>query len=99
MSALSPLAWKESAGYLFPMTQDQDAHGAAKKAADDVAADMKRRLEKLGEQIEQAEREKQRRPENLLGGVAGDPTAIHEGPLSGGATPSAAKHADTADED
>ncbi len=74
------------------MTQDQDAHKSAKRAADDVAADMKRRLDELGEQIEQVERDEQRPPGNLLGGVAGDPTAIHEGPLSGGATPSATKH-------
>ncbi len=81
------------------MTEDRDAHKSAKRAADDVAADMKRRLDALGEQIEQAEREKQRPPENLLGGVAGDPTAIHEGPLSGGATPSAAKRAAAEDDE
>ena len=78
------------------MTQDQDAHDPEKRAADDVAADMARRLDELGEHIEQAEREEKRLPENPLGGVAGDPTALREGPLSRGATPSAAEHEDTA---
>ena len=53
------------------MTQEQQGQDAGKPAADDVAADMERRLETLGE---------------------------HEGPLSGGATLSAAEsHADEDD--
>ena len=76
------------------MTQDEHAKGAGKPAADDVAADMKRRLEELGEHVADAERKVKPLPENPLSGIAGDPTAIHEGPLSGGATLSAAEHED-----
>ena len=48
---------------------------------------MERRLDELGEHIDQAEREERRLPEKLVGGVAGDQTALHEGRLSGGAAP------------
>jgi len=64
-------------------------HTPDKPAADDVAADMKRRLDELGEHIDHAEREERGLPEKLRGGVAGDQTKVNEGPLSGGATPAA----------
>ena len=75
------------------MSTEHGGHNPDKPAADDVAADMERRLGELGEHIDQAEREERRLPEKLVGGVAGDSTAIHEGPLSGGATLSAADRA------
>jgi len=65
------------------MTTEHD-----KPAADDVAADMERRLDELGQHIDEAEREERRLPEKLVGGVAGDQTTVREGALSGGATPS-----------
>ena len=68
-----------------------DDHAPQKRAADDLAADMERRLDELGEHIDEAEREEQRLPEKLTGGIAGDQTKVHEGPLSGGATPSGAE--------
>jgi hypothetical protein len=69
------------------MTTEHE-HEPEKRAADDVAADMERRLEELGEHIDEAEREEHDLPGRLTGGVAGDQTKMHEGPLSGGATPS-----------
>ena len=81
------------------MTQDEHAQDADKPAADDVAADMERRLGELGEHVADAERKVKRLPENPLSGIAGDPTAIHEGPLSGGATLSAAEHEDAEERD
>jgi hypothetical protein len=74
-------------------------HEPDKPAADDVAADMERRLDELGEHIEEAEREERRLPEKLTGGIAGDQTTVHEGPLSGGATPSGAEPAAAEDGD
>ena len=53
----------------------------------------------LGEHVADAERKVKRLPENPLTGIAGDPTELHEGPLSGGATLSAAEHADAEDHD
>jgi hypothetical protein len=79
------------------MTQEQQGQNAGKPAADDVAADMERRLETLGEHVHDAERQAAAIPENPLSGIAGDPEAITEGPLSGGATLSAAES--RADED
>jgi hypothetical protein len=78
------------------MTSDPQPPGAGKRTADDVAADMQHRLEQLGEDVHDAERKAAALPENPLKGVAGDPEAIAEGPLSGGATLSAAesRHAD-----
>lgn len=73
------------------MAQDQQRQGAGKPAADDVAADMERRLDELGEHVHDAERRAAATPENPLSRVAGDPEAIPEGPLSGGATLSAAE--------
>lgn len=73
------------------MTDEQHARDADKPAADDVAADMERRLEDLGEDVHDAERKAAAIPENPLSGIAGDPEAIQEGRLSGGATPSAAE--------
>lgn len=81
------------------MTEDQHADHTEKPAADDVAADMERRLGELGEHVADAERKVKRLPENPLTGIAGDPTELHEGPLSGGATLSAAEHADAEDHD
>ena len=52
---------------------------------------MERRLEQLGEHVHDAELRAASIPENPLSGVAGDPEAIAEGPLSGGATLSAAQ--------
>ena len=74
------------------MTRDQQQPDPGKPAADDVAADMQHRLEQLGEDVHDAERKAQALPENPLKRVAGDPEAIAEGPLSGGATLSAAEH-------
>ncbi len=71
-------------------TDDHHAPGAGKRPADDVAADMKRRLADLGEHVHDAERKASALPENPLKRVAGDPTAIAEGPLSAGATLAAA---------
>jgi hypothetical protein len=78
------------------MTDEQHPRDPAKPAADDVAADMERRLEQLGEDVHDAERKAAAPPENPLTAVAGDPEAIAEGPLSGGATLSAAeqRHSD-----
>ena len=73
------------------MTQEQHGQDPDKRAADDVAADMERRLEDLGEHVHDAERQAAALPENPLSAVAGDPEAIAEGPLSGGATASAAE--------
>jgi len=76
------------------MTDEQKGQDAGKPTADDVAADMERRLEELGEHVHDAERQAAAIPENPLSGVAGDPEAISEGPLSGGATLSAAERSD-----
>ena len=73
------------------MTQDQHENDASKPAADDVAADMERRLSELGEHVEETKRKEQELPEHPLSRAAGDPEAIHEGPLSSGATLSAAE--------
>lgn len=73
------------------MTDDQQRQDTGKPAADDVAADMERRLEQLGEDVHDAERRAAAIPENPLHGISGDPEAIAEGPLSGGATLSAAE--------
>ena len=80
------------------MTDEQKGQDAGKPAADDVAADMERRLEELGEHVHDAERQAAAIPENPLSGVAGDPEAISEGPLSGGATLSAAERSDDGDD-
>ena len=74
------------------MTRDPQQPGPGKPAADDVAADMEHRLEQLDEDVHDAERKARALPENPLESVAGDPAAIAEGPLSGGATLSAAEH-------
>jgi hypothetical protein len=73
------------------MTQEQHGQDAGKPAADDVAADMERRLDELGEHVQDAERQAAAIPDNPLSSVAGDPEAMAEGPLSGGATLSAAE--------
>lgn len=73
------------------MTQEQQGQDTGKPAADDVAADMERRLDELGEHVHDAERQAAAIPENPLSRIAGDPEAIAEGPLSGGATLSAAE--------
>lgn len=73
------------------MTEERQTPGVEKRAADDVAADMKRRLEVLGDHVHEAERRAAAPVENPLRRVAGDPEAIAEGPLSGGATLSAAQ--------
>ena len=76
------------------MTEEQHEEQADKPAADDVAANMKRQLDELGEHIKDAERKVGKLPENPASTLAGDPTAIREGPLSGGGTASAAGHED-----
>jgi hypothetical protein len=68
-----------------------------KPAADDVAADMERRLDELEDRIADAERKEHALPENPLSSVAGDPAAISEGRLSRGATPAAAEHEEPED--
>lgn len=77
------------------MTQDQHGHDADKPAADDVAADMERRLGELEEHVREAENKAHALDERPLSSIAGDPTAIHEGPLSPGGTLSAAEHGET----
>ena len=79
------------------MTDDQQRQDSGKPAADDVAADMERRLEQLDEDVHDAQRQAAAIPENPLSGIAGDPEAIAEGPLSGGATLSAAEERGDAD--
>jgi len=79
------------------MTQDQHAQEPQKPAADDVAADMERRLGELEEHVHDTERKAREVAEHPLSAVAGDPTAIHEGPLSGGATLSATEHDEAQD--
>lgn len=76
------------------MTDDQHSQDTPKRAADDVAADMQRQLEELNRRLSDLERQVGRIPENPLSAVAGDPTALHEGQLSHGATLSAATHED-----
>lgn len=81
------------------MTNDHEPPGPGKPAADDVAADMEHRLDQLGEDVEEAERKAKVLPDNPLKHVAGDPEAISEGPLSGGATLSAAEHRNAPEDD
>jgi hypothetical protein len=57
-----------------------------RRAADDVAKDMRRRLDELDEHVHDAERQVAAIPPNPLSGIAGDPEAIPEGPRSGGGT-------------
>ena len=79
------------------MTQHQHAQEPEKPAADDIAADMERRLGELEEHVHDAERKAREVADHPLSAIAGDPTAIHEGPLSGGATLSAAERDDAED--
>lgn len=83
------------------MTDEQAGSGAERPAADDVAADMERRLEALDADVHDARRKADATEANPLTGIAGDPEAIGEGPLSAGATPAAAEHhrEDTGDRD
>jgi hypothetical protein len=57
-----------------------------RRAADDVAKDMRRRLDELDEHVHDAERQVAAIPPNPLSRIAGDPEAIPEGPRSGGGT-------------
>jgi len=56
-----------------------------RRAADDVAEDMRRRLDELDEHVHDAERQAASVPANPRR-IAGDPEAIHEGPHSAGGT-------------
>ena len=71
------------------MTDDQNQARAQERhrAADDVAKDMERRLEQLDEDIHDAEKRAARIPADPASGLAGDATAVREGPHSPGATP------------
>lgn len=71
-----------------------------RRAADDVAKDMRRRLDELDEHVHDAERQAAAIPPNPLSPIAGDPEAIPEGPHSAGGTLSGPRHhADAAPDD
>lgn len=71
-----------------------------RRAADDVAKDMKRRLDELDEHVHDAERQAHSIPPNPLSRIAGDPEAIPEGPHSAGGTLGGTRrHAETAEDD
>lgn len=80
------------------MTADEPPSGVpGKPAADDVAADMRRRLTQLEHDLEHLRRKVDAIEADPAARLAGDATAAPEGPLSRGATPRAAGH--TAHED
>lgn len=77
------------------MTEQQPS----RRAADDVAKDMRRRLDELDEHVHDAERQAASIPPNPLSGIAGDPEAIPEGPRSAGGTMGGARRHEQPDEE
>lgn len=74
---------------------DHEQHdGAPRRAADDVAADMQRRLSTLGDHVADARRKVSAIDPEPAARLAGDATAAPQGPRSHGATPSGAHHRD-----
>ncbi len=63
---------------------EQHGEDAPKRAADDVAADMEHRLGELDHDIEDARRKAGAIEPDAAAGLAGDATAVPEGPLSRG---------------
>ena len=65
-----------------------------KRAADDVAADMQRRLSTLGDHVADARRKVRAIDPDPAARLAGDATAAPQGPRSHGATLRATTHRD-----
>ena len=80
------------------MTESQQ-HGeeTTKRAADDVAADMERRLGDLEHDIEDVRRKVRAIEDDPAARLAGDATTAPEGPLSRGGVPGATGHQDPGD--